>query len=60
MTGYTFNKQKIKHHFCPTCGTSLVCSSNKDDFYPDILAFNVSFFEISKVLAHICSLGSCF
>ena len=61
MTGYTFNQEKIKHHFCPTCGTSVVCSSNKEDFYPDILAFNVGLTsESSKFSANIRLPGSCF
>lgn len=41
MTGYTFHERKIKHHFCPTCGTSVYCSSNKEDFFPDTLVINV-------------------
>jgi hypothetical protein len=41
MTGYTFHECKIKHHFCPTCGTSVYCSSNKETFFPDSLVINV-------------------
>ena len=26
VTGYTFNKKVISHHFCPTCGVGFVGS----------------------------------
>ncbi|KAF2094323.1 hypothetical protein NA57DRAFT_60953 [Rhizodiscina lignyota] len=45
MTKYSFNKQRIVHHFCPTCGTSLLARSVDPNFFPGFVGVNARSFD---------------
>ncbi len=57
MSTYTFNKHKIKHRFCPTCGIHLFCEATDHSGKPsaavnarclegvDIASFAVKHFD---------------
>jgi len=44
MSTYTFNRQRIRHHFCPTCGVAPLARANDSDGNP-MVAVNVRCLE---------------
>ncbi|KAL1638953.1 hypothetical protein SLS58_008411 [Diplodia intermedia] len=45
MKDYGFNEKKVKHFFCPNCGTALFISSVTPGFFEGMKAVNVRTFK---------------
>jgi hypothetical protein len=44
MSTYTFNRHRIRHHFCPTCGVAPLARASDSDGNP-VVAVNVRCLE---------------
>jgi hypothetical protein len=50
MKNYKFASKRVRHSFCPECGTSICVSSDAEGFFPDSTALNVSLVLSSEFL----------